>query len=193
MIINPGQHDTLIGIDHEVLEALKLRAEPLVDDPNTVLHRELQIGATSNGHRPRTPLVLEEAREVSRAAEGRKPSAGKRAKAPATKRPRIGKSPRASKGSLTPEEAFEDPLLRILEKAGGQLPVRDVLAQLRIEMSSRLNDEDRVEDGKGVARWEKRVHFVRLKLVDRGLLSRDVARGTWAITDMGRERVAVAS
>lgn len=55
-----------------------------------------------------------------------------------------------------------------------------------------LNDEDRYEDDKAVARWQKRVPFVRLKLIERRLMRSDAPRGVWAISELGRRHLASA-
>ncbi len=185
MNINPGQHQILIGIDSDVLAGLKQRAEPFVDDPNTVLRRLLQLDGTSepNGSKVSYAQLVEPEGHV--AARSRSQATGKgRRKAVAT-----NKAPRAPKGSLTPEDAFEQPILRALEEAGGQLSVREVVNRVGEQLNDVLNTEDRFEDNRGIARWEKRTHFVRLKMVDRGLLSPDAPRGTWQLTDLGREQV----
>jgi hypothetical protein len=185
VIINPGNHPTLVGIDSEVLTALKERAEPFVDDPNTVIRRVLGLGV-KNGSHPATPMVLQQvqALEGTPPAPKAKPSARDRRGAGAGPKP-----PRAPKGSLTPEDAFEEPILTVLERAGGELPVREILGQVGDAMADVLNSGDLFEDNRGIARWEKRAHFVRLKLVERGLLSKDAPRGTWEITDEGRQRL----
>ena len=197
MVINPGSHDTLIGIDEEVLAELKRRAEPLIDEPNTVLRRELGIDRTDNGHRPEAPLLLQEVRQASKSRHSSTPASKRARKQRASRggaaRSTKAKAPRAPKGSLTREDAFEEPILRALADAGGQLAVQEVVERVGKTMSGILNEHDRFKDSKGVPRWEKRVHFVRLKLVDRGLMSKDAPRGSWEISSQGRERVAAGS
>jgi Mrr N-terminal domain len=177
MTINPQNHEILIGIDAEVLDALTKDAKPFVDDPNAVLRRKLGLDASAaslNGS--------EHARAKSsrRSRPGRERSERKR-KALLPKR--------APKGSLTPEPAFEAPILSALDQGDGELPVRDVLTAVGSQMKDVLNEEDLFTDEKGVARWEKRVPFVRLRLVERGLLDNDAPRGMWRITDAGRDHL----
>jgi hypothetical protein len=192
MIINPAEHETLIGIDAEVLEALKQRARPFIDDPNAVLRRQLGIdqSASPNGHQitkvPDTPRVRREATGPNPMSAPDR-STGLRSAASKTK------PPRAPKGSLTREEMFEEPLLRALVEAGGRLTAREVMTRVGSSMSGRLNQEDLLQDEKGVARWEKRVPFVRLKLVARGLMTKDAPRGTWEISDQGRDHIAMVA
>jgi hypothetical protein len=196
MVINPGNHETLIGIDDEVLAELKRRAEPLIDEPNSVLRRELGIGRSDNGNLAETPLLLEEVRRASESPESRsRPSRGPKGKGVKQGRARStkAKAPRAPKGSLTKEDLFEEPILRALEDAGGQLSVSDVVTKVGKALAGTLNEHDLFEDSNGVPRWEKRVHFVRLKLVDRGLMNKDAPRGSWEISSKGRERLGVGS
>jgi hypothetical protein len=57
-------------------------------------------------------------------------------------------------------------------------------------MEGVLNEHDRFVDERGVTRWQKRVPFVRMKLVERGLLDGDAPRGIWQLTDAGRDSLA---
>ncbi len=84
-------------------------------------------------------------------------------------------------------------MLEVLDEANGSAPSREVLTRVGQVMANVLNDEDRYEDDRGIARWQKRVPFVRLKLVQRGLMSNDAERGIWQITDEGRSFVRAAS
>jgi hypothetical protein len=176
-IINPQEHENLVGIDSEVMARLADLAEPFVDDPNSVLRRELGLDrpaqAVSNGAAASPALDRPTARRTRRGT---------------SRRPRL--TPRAPKGSLTPEEAFEQPILAALHDAGGALPFRHALEAVGRRMEGVLNEHDRVADERGVARWQKRVPFVRLKLVERGLLDGDAPRGIWQLTDAGREALA---
>lgn len=181
MIINPNEYGTLIGVDDEVLAELQRRALPFIDDPNGVLRRELGLDSANGRRQPANAKPADRPTTTPR-ANG--------AQARGVARTMHKKPPRAPKGSLTPEEAFELPLLRALADAGGQMPAREALVRVGALMSEVLNTEDRFEDNKGVARWEKRVPFVRLKLVERGLMRKDAPRGFWEISDAGRQRLA---
>jgi hypothetical protein len=173
--LNSKNYETLIGIDDQVLAELTVLAEPFVDDPNSVLRRVLGIENGSGA----------DARTLDRPKSSPSPSRKKPAARRSTQKP-----PRAPKGSLTPEEEFEQPILAALADAGGSLPFREAMAEVGRRMDQRLNEHDRFSDEKGVARWEKRVPFVRLKLVERGLLDSDAPRGIWRLTDAGREALS---
>jgi hypothetical protein len=176
--INPNGYGTLIGVDPEVLAEIGKEALPFVEDPNAVLRRKLGLEGSSSTSKSNEP-------------KAGSPTGTRRARLPKStrsSRKRKGETPpRAPKGSLTPEPEFEAPILRAVEQGGGELPVREVLASVGEQMEGTLNEHDRFEDEHGVARWEKRVPFVRLRLVERGLLDNDAPRGMWRITDAGRE------
>lgn len=170
--INPRNYNVVIGVDDEVYGAIAQLAEPFVDDPNSVLRRKFGLDpapGTENGKAPSA--------EPSRSP--------RRTQKKAKKKKQSG-APRAPKGSLTPEGEFELPILRALDDGGGELPVREVLRSVGEQMSDVLNEHDLLEDEQKVARWEKRVPFVRLRLVEHGLLDSDAPRGVWRITSNGR-------
>lgn len=183
--IDPRHHGILIGIDDEVLDALTAQATPFIDDPNAVLRRLLGLDAGAASARHNGQEVATASSAVSTRP---KSSRSGRQQQPATRKP-----PRAPKGSLTPEERFERPILEALQEAGGSMPIRDALAAVGSRMADALNEHDRFRDDKGVARWEKRVPFVRLKLVERGLLDKDAPRGVWRLTESGRNSLAASS
>jgi restriction system protein len=56
-------------------------------------------------------------------------------------------------------------------------------------LADRLTDRDKQALKSGDIRWENRAAFVRLRLVERDELARNSPRGTWEITDKGRERL----
>ena len=175
-VINPNDYDTMVGIDNDVLTGLTERARPFVDDPNAVLRRLLDLD-------PSDSLPASSTNGASANTKPRPRRAGRAAKSST-------KPPRAPKGSLTPEDAFEQPILSALDEAGGVLPYRDALEAVGRHMEASLNEHDRFIDDKGVARWEKRVPFVRLRLVERGLLAGDSPRGIWQLTHAGRSLLA---
>lgn len=168
-MINPNNYETVIGIDDEVLAALVASARPFLDEPNDVLRRLLGL----DNAEPASSAIVVDPALVPAVSPKRRPRA------------RV-KRARAVKGSLTREEAFEIPLLSALEQAGGALSVSDALAAVGVSMADTLNAEDHYADDKGVERWQKRVPFVRLKLVNRGLMRNDAPRGIWAISEAGR-------
>jgi Mrr restriction endonuclease-like protein/SeqA-like protein len=167
-----------IEIDDDLLELLKRHAEPFVDTPNDVLRRLL--------------FDEDESSTSGRAAEDRAgPSApglrAKRGKSKPSKKPSARK--RAPSGALLSEHAYELPLLEVLDAAGGRMPTREAVAAVGERIGDQLMpmDHDVLEHGR--ERWEMRVQFVRLRLVEAGLLEKESPRGVWEISDAGRERI----
>jgi restriction system protein len=96
---------------------------------------------------------------------------------------------RAAPGTLLPEREYELPILRYLDEHGGRAPSRDVIKAVGEELADKLTERDRQPLKSGDIRWENRAAFVRLRLVERGDLAKDSSRGTWEISDQGRDRL----
>jgi hypothetical protein len=172
-----------IELDDEVFDYLKANAEPWVDTPNTVLRRLLGMG------RPTTTTATTTASKVatsSTSSRGHAPGRSTRANA-AKLRP---KRKRAAAGTLLPEDRYERPLLKVLVDVGGQAPYRDVVEAVGRELKDELMPADFENLNSGTVRWQSRLQFVRLRLIERGYLDRKAPRGVWGITDAGREALA---
>lgn len=167
-----------IEIDEDVFDFLKSRAEPLVDTPSSVLRRLL--GLNSAGDKtPGEPLVT--ATASTSHARVNAPSKGTKAK-----RVKAPKRTRAASGTLLPEEKYERPLLKALVDADGQAPYRDVVEAVGRELKDELMPADFENLNSGAVRWQSRLQFVRLRLIERGYLDKNAPRGVWSITDAGR-------
>lgn len=198
-------------VDDDVFEGLQQLAEPLVDDINSVLRRLLNLDSGNDGAEPGTTdrqrseveeLTAVEARRSQGSSTPRKAPAKKPAakKAPAKKAPRRrnsgstrrakGSSSRPARGSLLPEQAYEEPLLQALVAAGGSAPASSLIEQVGVALADQLTDADRESLDSGLIRWKNRVQFVRLKLVQAGQMKKESPRGVWEITQPGRDRVA---
>lgn len=164
-----------IDVDEEVYGALGANAEPFVDTPNSVLRRMLgldgapTVAAAETRPRPSTPRVAAKA-----GTKGRK-----------VKSPR----PRAAAGTLLPEQEYERPLLQALVDAGGSAPSKQLIERVGELIGDKLTAQDRESLSSGGVRWQSRIQFVRLRLIERGLMQKDTPRGIWAITDSGKELV----
>jgi hypothetical protein len=99
------------------------------------------------------------------------------------------KPARAAPGTLLPEREYEEPILRYLDGRGGRAPSREVVEAVGKALADRLTELDKQQLRSGDVRWEKRAAFVRLRLVERGELVNNSPRGTWEISDRGRERL----
>jgi Mrr N-terminal domain len=152
-----------IDIDIEVWDALKERAEPFVDDPNSVLRRLLELDRAAGSEAKQNPPARQ--KESGPAKRERKH--------------------RAPAGSLLPEREYELPILRALGREGGKAPAREVIAAVGEELGEKLTDLDRESLSTGDFRWENRVQFTRLRLKERGLIESGSPRGIWEISDRG--------
>ena len=96
---------------------------------------------------------------------------------------------RAAPGTLLPEREYELPILRYLDEQGGRAPSREVVQAVGAVLADRLTERDWERLKSTDIRWQNRVAFVRLRLAERGELVRGSPRGTWEISDKGRERL----
>jgi hypothetical protein len=176
-----------IDVDEDVYERLKQEAEPFVDTPNSVLRRVLGLDETSRAT----------SNQQARAAEPRTTSAGQRAasrsgistskRSKRVTRVRRQDRVRAPVGSILPEEDYELPLLLSLIEVGGSGPSQEIVEMVGEKLANKLTDLDKEALASGAIRWRNRVQFVRLRLIQRGLMNRDAPRGIWQISDQGRE------
>jgi hypothetical protein len=169
-----------IDLDDEVFDYLKSEAEPFVDTPNSVLRRLLGIDGTGPSAAPTSnPTQL----GPTSSARGRR-SAGSARRKPG--RSAATKRTRAASGTLLPEERYERPLLKALDDAGGQASYRDVVEAVGRELKGELLPADFENLNSGAVRWQSRLQFVRLRLIERGYLDKNAPRGIWGITEAGR-------
>lgn len=176
----------MIDLDADIFEYLQARATPLVDTPNTVLRRELGLPEVSESpaavnSRPTPSSVVGERPTVrSKPDGGRRPQ--KKQKAPRQRT-------RAAAGTLLPEDRYIQPLLKVLDDAGGSAPFRNVVDAFGKLMHDEFLPADFETLDSGAIRWQSRLQFVRLRLVERGLLERDSPRGIWVISEAGRKEL----
>jgi hypothetical protein len=164
-----------IIVDEDVFEALQKRAEPLVDDANTVLRRLLDLGEAEVRPAISRPASEPSPRRPRKSDEAR--SKAKRARAP--------------RGTLLPEEAYELPILRILgERDGRAGPASEVIDELGRRLQGSLTDADYETLQSGSVRWKNRAQFVRLKLIQGGDLKKGSPRGVWELSSQGAERIS---
>ena len=77
------------------------------------------------------------------------------------------------------------PILEVIAQAGGQAPKQVVMEEVGERLGDRLTEADREELDSGGIRWQSRIQFARLRLVDRGLIAKTASRGVWALTSEG--------
>lgn len=169
-----------IRVDQEVWEYLQKRAQPFVDTPNSVLRKLLSLDeAVAEETATAVPLRL-----PSRGTRSKKVSPARRARG--SRRAPKRAAARINSGSLLPEGEYIRPLLETLAESGGSAAAREAIQAVGNKLAARLTTADREPVRSGAIRWENRVQFVRLRLVEQGLLAKDAPRGLWSLTDAGR-------
>jgi len=179
-----------VRVDDDVYEELKAHAEPFVDTPNTVLRRllGLSVGSADQAKADQPGDERPTATGLTTVPARREPSA-KSTKTSRPNRKTSSKRTRAPAGALLPEESYELPLLMALVGLGGSGPSREVIDRVGAALDGKLTELDRESLKSGGIRWQSRVQFVRLRLIEQGLMLKDTGRGIWAISDLGRERL----
>jgi len=163
-----------ITVDTEVFHLLKSKAEPFVDTPNSVLRRLLGLDAVDERSAPAAAPALTPVRRVVRQ--------DRRGSAKHEKR-----RTRAPSGTLLPEERYELPLLRALVQADGRGASKEIIEAVGRELKDDLTPLDLETLSSGGVRWQSRIQFVRLRLIERGLMDKNTPRGVWGISARGRE------
>lgn len=140
-----------IEIERQTLQRLQEHAEPLLDTPDTVIKRLLDV--------------------FEGTARQRSTRGGGRSNSPE----------RAAKGEKTPNEAFYDTIVQVLKEAGGELRTGDAVDRVGKLMRSKLNEVDMGELKTGEPRWRNTVRWARNDLVNQGVLDPDAPHGTWRL------------
>ena len=151
-----------IRVDTEVWKELQKRAEPLVDNPNSVLRRILGLSNANardqrgNGH------------SSSAAAVG----------------PRRH---RAIPGTILAGTEYRQPIVDTLASMGGEARRAEVLKSVYEIVKDRLTAIDRqaVPSGSDI-RWKKRASWEAYNMAEDGLLDRNAPNGIWRLADAGR-------
>jgi hypothetical protein len=166
-----------IEVDEQVYEWLRSQAVPFEDTPNSVLRRIAGLGSSTVALAVVDDLVRPRAR-VERQRKQKRPSGGH------------SKPTRVRKGVLLPVSEYHDPLLAVLLEMGGSGPTSSVIAKVGDRIRLKLTPLDRARYGTGGVRWENRVQFSRLRLVEAGMIDKNSPKGIWQLTDLGRKKAA---
>ncbi len=94
---------------------------------------------------------------------------------------------RLQRGTRTPESAYYQPILRVLNELGGSAKMNDVLVRVEQVMKGTLKQVDYEPLASGLdMRWRNTAQWARNSMVKEGLLKADSPRGVWEISDAGR-------
>jgi len=117
--------------------------------------------------------VLRRIAELDRSAESEKET--------------ISEGARELGGTKTPQDAYRDPILKVLLGHGGQASRGAVLAEIHKILESQLTPYDTENIESGDARWQKTAEWEVHLMRKRGLLQPDgeMPRGVWALTAAG--------
>ena len=94
---------------------------------------------------------------------------------------------KAAVGTPLSQNRYALPILTALEQKGGYARTQDAIRTVCQLMENQLEDIDKSRRLDGQEYWKNRAHAMRSELVRKGFLKDDSPRGTWEITDAGRE------
>jgi restriction system protein len=92
---------------------------------------------------------------------------------------------RLQRGLRTPEEAYYQPILQILNEQGGSSKMSDVQERLAQVMKGVLREVDYKTLASGTVRWRNTAQFARSTMVKDGRLKSKSPRGIWEISEAG--------
>lgn len=95
---------------------------------------------------------------------------------------------RLKRGSRTREEAYNRPILEVLEALNGSAQVSEVLERVQQQMAGVLQDVDYepLASDPDMPRWKNAARWARNSMVKKGLLRDDSPRGVWQISEAGK-------
>ena len=98
---------------------------------------------------------------------------------------------RLRNGLRTPEAAYREPILRVLQGMGGSGKAADVLEKVGQIMKPKLQsvDFEPLASGPDNPRWRNAAQWARNTMVKEGLLKSESPRGVWEITDLARRQL----
>jgi hypothetical protein len=94
----------------------------------------------------------------------------------------------APEGATIPIHAYHVPVLYVLNEMGGSAAAGAVIERIGQLFIGILNDLDKQNiPGHNEALWSNRTRWARKNLIDLGYLKNHAPRGTWEITQAGRD------
>jgi hypothetical protein len=82
---------------------------------------------------------------------------------------------------------YDLPILSVLDGMGGAGSAPEVIDAVGEMVEEKLTENDLMENRSGVVRWKSRVARRRFHLVQLDLLERNSPRGTWEVSEEGRD------
>ena len=168
-----------IEVDDAVYRHLLRHVENFEDTPNSVLIRILGI---DEGF---ADPVMVESTVLETEVE---PSPLSRMKDVSVSTSDVVRRTRARSRDILPIDAYEGPILRVLDDLGGEAKSREVLDGVELAMRSTFKPKDCDQLNSGVTRWKYRAQMSRVNLGQNGLIDNDAPKGTWKLTELGRAR-----
>ena len=144
-----------IDISGSTLMRLQMRADPLVDTPDTVIQRILDM--TDSGPPPKHQAVWW---------------------GPGTLKHRI----RAPKGAKTPTAEIRSVLYKVLKEAGGELGTSEAIDRVGEVMKDKWNEVDLAPLKSGEVRWRNTVRWTYVELTKEGIIDENSGHGRWRLT-----------
>ena len=94
---------------------------------------------------------------------------------------------RRSRGNKLPQKEFRVPLMEVLLELGGSAEVKEIRKALAPKIKPRLSEDDFGLVKTGDERWWNATCWERSDLVKEGLFRNDSPRGTWELSEEGRQ------
>ncbi len=93
----------------------------------------------------------------------------------------------------TPQNAFRNPILKVLKKLGGEGLRPTVLESVEKAMEGALTEYDKSDIRSGTIRWQKSAEWEVRAMREQGILKpvHETPRGIWALTKKGSEEASV--
>ena len=99
---------------------------------------------------------------------------------------------RLQRGLRTPESAYRQPILQVLNEMGGSARMNDLLVRVERNMKTRLKqvDYEPLASDPDAPRWRNTAQWERNTMVKEGLLKSNSPHGVWEISEAGRQALA---
>ncbi len=172
-----------IHISDETWNRLKRWAIPLEDTVEDAIARVLDAAESHSGHLELDPFFASP-QHLDSQVSTESPSNTSMSDGGVPK----SRSIRAASGRKVPQAAYELPILRSIDKLGGQALAADVLNEVEKEMAHLLGKRDYELTKTGTEkRWQNTARWARAALVQKRLIKSDSERGVWELTAQGRK------